>query len=315
MDWNPTEMQQAIAELAPQILADDDPWTALQDAELLTLTTLPEICSLLIAVGEAGAHPPVLQTLLLGAPIAQFGEAAPVGTVLTGALCEESSRDPRRATTLARDGRLYGRKICVPAADSAAKAVIPTSEGVYVVEVADCEVTLQKGTNEDPIGILDLDGTPGTRLGGQNVLDWWLPRVQLGICALQLGLAKTALAMTAKYTTERKQFGVPIGSFQAVSHRAADAWIDTQAMEVTLWQAAWRVEQGLASEREVAIARYWAAEGSHRVVNAAQHLHGGMGYDKDYPLHRYFLTAKQWEFTLGGASTQLEQIGKLLAGR
>ena len=315
MDWNPTETQQAIAELAPQILADQDPWAALQDAELLSLESLLEICSLLIAVGEAGAHPPVLQTLLLGAPIAKFGQAAPAGTVLTGALCEESSRDPRRSTTLAKDGRLFGRKICVPAADTASQVVVPAADGVYVVDMADCDVTLQQGTNDDPVGILDLDGTRCTRLGGQSVLDWWLPRVHVGICALQLGLARAALAMTAKYTTERQQFGVPIGSFQAVGHRAADAWIDTQVMEVSLWQAAWRVEQGLDSEREVAIARYWAAEGSHRTVNAAQHLHGGTGYDRDYPLHRYFLTSKQWEFTLGGANSQLEHLGTLIARR
>jgi len=306
-------MQQAIAELAPQLLADDDPWSALREAELLGLETLPEICSLLIAVGEAGARAPVLPTLLLGAPIGQFGSRPPDGTILTGALLEPESRSPRRAQTQARDGRLHGRKICVPAADRASMAVIPASDGVYAVQLADCTVTLQSGTNEDPLGILELEGTPAVRLGGQNVLDWWLPRVHVGICALQLGLARAALKMTASYTVERKQFGVPISAFQAVRHRAADAWIDTQAMEVTLWQAAWRVERGLEAEREVAIARTWAAEGSHRILAAAQHLHGGMGFDKDYPLHRYTLTAKQWEFTLGGASAQLECLGDLLA--
>ena len=315
MDWNHTETQQAIDELAPQILADADPWSALAEAELLGLDTLPEICSLLIAVGEAGGRAPVLPTLLLGAPIAKFGNPPPAGAILTGALVEPSSRDPRRATTLTKDDRLHGQKICVPAADRAVMAVIPTSDGVYAVQMADCQVTLQKGTNEDPLGILDLDGTPGLRLGGQNVLDWWLPRVQVGICALQLGLARAALAMTAAYTTQRQQFGVSIGSFQAVRHRAADAWIDTQVMEVTLWQAAWRVEQGLSAEREVAIARYWAAEGSHRTLSAAQHLHGGMGFDKDYPLHRYYLTAKQWEFTLGGASAQLDYLGDFIASQ
>ena len=59
---------------------------------------------------------------------------------------------------------------------------------------------------------------------------------------------------------------------------------------------------------------FQAAEGSHRVLAAAQHLHGGMGFDKDYALHRYFLTAKAWEFVGGGASAQLQRLGDLLAG-
>jgi 3-oxocholest-4-en-26-oyl-CoA dehydrogenase beta subunit len=313
MDWNPSEMQQAIAELAPQILSDSDPWTALRDAELLGLETLPEICSLLISVGEAGATAPALPTLVLGAPLAQFGTAAPAGTCLTGALLESQSRDPRHASTEARDGLLYGTKICVPAVDRAEIVIVPTRDGVYAVELSSCEVVLQHGTNDDPLGIVTFDGTPGVRLGGKEVLDWWIPRVHVGLCALQLGLSRAALSMTARYTAERTQFGAPIGSFQAVRHRAADAWIDTQAMEVTLWQAAWRVEQGLPAEREISIARYWASEGSHRVLAAAQHLHGGMGFDRDYPLHRYYLTSKQWEFTLGGASAQLDQLGELLA--
>jgi alkylation response protein AidB-like acyl-CoA dehydrogenase len=84
-------------------------------------------------------------------------------------------------------------------------------------------------------------------------------------------------------------------------------------MEVTLWQAAWRLDARLPSEREVAIARYTAAEGAHRVLATAQHLHGGMGFDKDYALHRYFLAVKAWEFVGGGASAQLERLGSALA--
>lgn len=134
----------------------------------------------------------------------------------------------------------------------------------------------------------------------------------VGLCALAVGAAERALEMTASYTSSRVQFDRPLGSFQAVQQRAADAYIDTEAMRVTLWQAGWRISEGLPSSREVAIAKFWAAEGSQRVVSAAQHLHGGMGADVDYPLHRYTLLAKWAELKLGGPSAQLAAIGEAI---
>ena len=87
-----------------------------------------------------------------------------------------------------------------------------------------------------------------------------------------------------------------------MGQRAADAYIDTEAVRLTAWQAAWRLSEGRPATEEVAVAKFWAAEGGQRVAHAAQHLHGGIGVDLDYPLHRYFLWAKQLELTLGGAT-------------
>ena len=122
-----------------------------------------------------------------------------------------------------------------------------------------------------------------------------------------------ALRLTATYTSERKQFDTPIATFQAVAHRAADAYIDTQAVRLTALQAAWRLGQGLPAEDAIVIAKFWVADGGQRVVHAAQHLHGGMGVDRDYPLHRYFLWAKQLELDLGGTHTQLLRLGAEIA--
>ncbi len=96
--------------------------------------------------------------------------------------------------------------------------------------------------------------------------------------------------------------------------RAADAFIDVEAMRLTCWDAAWRLDAGQPAADEVAVAKYWAAEAGNRVTYAAQHLHGGIGIDMDYPLHRYYLWAKQIELSLGSASAQLEQLGERLAG-
>ncbi|MDR4215747.1 acyl-CoA dehydrogenase family protein, partial [Bacillus paralicheniformis] len=129
----------------------------------------------------------------------------------------------------------------------------------------------------------------------------------------QLGVTERALELTAEHARTRVQFERPIGSFQAVAQRLADAYVDVEAIRLTLWQAAWRVSEGLPAETEVASAKFWAADAGHRVAHTAVHVHGGMGIDTDHPLHRYFVAAKRNEFTLGGATAQLRKIGAALA--
>jgi alkylation response protein AidB-like acyl-CoA dehydrogenase len=130
---------------------------------------------------------------------------------------------------------------------------------------------------------------------------------------MELGVAERALRMTAEYTTTRRQFDRPIATFQAVAQRAADAYIDVEAIRVATWHAAYRLSAGLPATEAVAIAKYFACEAGHRVVYAAQHLHGGIGFDLDYPLHRYYLWSKQIELTLGSAATHLARLGAELA--
>jgi alkylation response protein AidB-like acyl-CoA dehydrogenase len=195
--------------------------------------------------------------------------------------------------------------------------------GVFIVDFAAAGLSLteQRLTNDEPVGHLRLEGVRvadedllGDPRSGREIVEWMVGRTVLAVCALSLGVAEGALFMTANYVGQRQQFGVPIGSFQAVSQRAGDAYIDVEAMKVSLWQAAWALEEGReGADRALAIAKFWASEGGHRVAAAAQHLHGGMGFDRDYPLHRYFLTAKRLEFTLGGASTHLAALGEMIA--
>jgi alkylation response protein AidB-like acyl-CoA dehydrogenase len=138
-----------------------------------------------------------------------------------------------------------------------------------------------------------------------------------GTCALALGLGEAVLGMTSEYAGKREQFGFPIATFQAVAVQAADRFIDLRAMESTLWQAAWRISSGAAgalpAAGDVSVAKIWAAEGVRRVVQTAQHLHGGFGADVDYPLHRYHAWAKHLELSLGSAAAHEEALGDLLA--
>jgi alkylation response protein AidB-like acyl-CoA dehydrogenase len=148
---------------------------------------------------------------------------------------------------------------------------------------------------------------------GDQVVVEMTARTTAGLCALQAGVSDGAVRLTASYTTERTQFGSPIATFQAVAQRAADAYIDAEGIRFTAWQAAWRLDEGRPAADEIDIAKFWAAEAGSRVARAAQHLHGGIGVDTDYPVHRYYRLAKHLELTLGGGTEHLLQLGARIA--
>jgi acyl-CoA dehydrogenase len=306
---------------------------------------LLEQCSVLAEVGRAVSPVPYLPSVVLGAgAIASFGNpdqrrrwAGPAGegsVVLTAALSEEDGDDPASPSARAeRDGgrwRLSGVKTAVPAAAGADLMLVPASAGdevmVFLVEPADAGVTVQPQALTDgaDAGRLILDGVPlddGRVLGGPRqgaeVAGWLAARGTVGLCAEQAGIVERALELTAEYARAREQFGRPIGSFQAVAQRLADAYIDVEAVWLTMWQAAWLLTAGEPGDPEVdaavATAKFWAADAGHRVAHTAVHVHGGMGIDTSYAVHRYFTAAKRAEFTLGGATAQLRRLGDVLA--
>jgi alkylation response protein AidB-like acyl-CoA dehydrogenase len=137
-----------------------------------------------------------------------------------------------------------------------------------------------------------------------------LNRAWTGLCAIQVGVTEAAVAQTAAYLNTREQFGRPLSTFQGTMLRAADAAIDTESVRVTMWQAAWRLDNGLDADLAVSVASWFAAEAGQRAVFATQHLHGGMGADIEYPIHRYFLWGKQIELLLGPPSAQLARLGR-----
>jgi 3-oxocholest-4-en-26-oyl-CoA dehydrogenase beta subunit len=331
---------------------DRDTWAELAKAGLVGIA-LPEdaggsglgfvaLCQLLEEVGRTVAPVPVLPTVVLGAlPIAQFGTeeqrqrllpgVVAGDTVLTAALVETGT-DPLHPTTTARpdgDGwRVDGVKTLVPAGLIADRILVPAvagDDGLIVVLIVDPTANgvmreRQDTTSGIPQARVELDGVHvdgsdvlGDAESGAGIVDWIVERATAAMCSIATGVCEQALRMTAEYTKTREQFERPIATFQAVGQRAADAYIDTEAVRLTALQAAWRLEAGVPAAAEVAVAKFWAADGGQRVVHAAQHLHGGIGVDRDYPLHRYFLWAKELELTLGGATPQLLKLGGILA--
>ena len=323
-------------------------WQKLADANLLGVA-IPELhggmgmgflelCVLLHEVGRAVAPGPWLATLVYGAlPLAEFGtdaqRAAWLPRVASGAA--------RLAAALPEDGSAAGAKArregsgfvldgalgAVLGAGSADLLLAPVQDargiGIYLVDpkAPGVSATARVTSTGEPLFDVALAGVrvpEDARLGGRaadgaTVLRWLAPRALTAIAALQAGVSDSALRITAGYVKERVQFGVKIGSFQAVQHREADGFIDLEALRWTLWRAAWRLAEGLPGERDAAVAKYWAAESGSRIANASLHLHGGLGSDVDYPIHRHFLWSKALELEGGGASATLARLGADLA--
>jgi 3-oxocholest-4-en-26-oyl-CoA dehydrogenase beta subunit len=301
-----------------------------------------EACLVLEQVARTVAFVPVLASVVMaGLPIASFGNdeqrrrwlpGIATGEVVgTAALVEDLTPTARPATTARAGGAatwvLDGAKICVPYGQVASLILVPAAVsqeeiGIFVVDPSGPGVMQRalETTSGLPESELTLTGAVvadadvlGEIARGAAILDWMVERTTAALCVLMVGVCEEALRLTADYTKTREQFDKPIATFQAVGQRAADAYIDTEAVRLTAWQAVWRLAEGVPAAKEVAIAKFWAAEGGQRVVHAAQHLHGGIGVDRDYPLHRYFLWAKQLELTLGGATAQLLTLGEMLA--
>ncbi|HZM81878.1 MAG TPA: acyl-CoA dehydrogenase family protein [Candidatus Limnocylindrales bacterium] len=173
----------------------------------------------------------------------------------------------------------------------AQEVLLPSGERVAA---PDLEIEWRTFADGSQQGTLRLDTDAAHEL---------MRRATVGVCAQQLGVLERALEMTAAYACERVQFGRPIGTFQAVAQRLADAFIDVEAVRLTMWQAALSF-----SPTDIAVAKFWAADAGHRVAHTAVHIHGGVGIDLDSPVHRYFVMAKRLEFALGHATESLLAI-------
>jgi 3-oxocholest-4-en-26-oyl-CoA dehydrogenase beta subunit len=312
-------------------------------------TDLLAQCAVLTEIGRAVAPLPYLDAIVLGAgAVARFGTpeqqrrwAEPAGRgalLLAAALAEPDGDDPAQPTTTATPVSggaaaapaagawvLSGVKTMVGVAPEAdwllVPAATPDGSAVFLVGAGQPGVTVQRqqatgGLSTGQLVLADVT-VPGDQVLGSGPdgaqAAWLAAHGTVGLCALQLGILERALEMTAEYTQSRVQFGRPIGTFQAVRQRLADAYTDVEAVRLTMWQAAWQLAEGWPAGPAIATAKFWAADAGHRVAHTAVHLHGGVGIDVSYPLHRYFTAAKRCEFALGGATTQLRHIGAALA--
>lgn len=320
---------------------DRELWGKLIEADILS-TTAPEALggggfgvleevAVLVALGRVLAAVPYLESVVLGAgALAKFGSEAlqqewarPAingEKIIAVALDGEMGEGPVQAQTVGEGHRLTGSRTQVGYGPVADAFLVPaeTDSGtkVFLIGKDDAGVTVTPldTTGHGSVAHLELQGVETARVvGGDEVLAWLTTHGSLGRSAYQLGVLEKALELTSTYAREREQFDRPIGSFQAVSSRLADGYIDVKALRLTVTQAAWRLSEDLPAEVEAGTAAFWAADAGHRVAHTAVHVHGGVGIDLDHPVHRYFLAAKQTEFAVGSATGQLLRIGRELA--
>ena len=293
-------------------------------------------------VGRTASPVPLLTTAVMGAmPVAAYGTESQqaawlpgiaAGSVLACAALAEDGAPPGEPTTTARPDRggftLDGTKVLVAGGLDADVALVParlddSAVGVFVVPtgaggLARIPVEVTTGRPEARFELsgvrVGADGLLGGGASdGAEIVRFIERHANVGLCMMMAGAARASIELAADYTKQRHQFDRPIATFQAVSQRAGDSYIDAEAIGLTAYQAAWRLSAGLPADREIAIAKYWACEAGFRVVHAAVHVHGGVGVDRDYPLHRHFLAARHLELTLGHAEEQLADLGRQIA--
>lgn len=347
-DRCPPEVLRADERTAPGTWSRDT-WTTLAEAGLVGVG-LPdshggggygfvETALVVEAVARIAAPLPAYATLVLGAaPIAEFGSTAQQqrwlpgvcdgSVVLTGALVgEDDSGEPARGRRRDDGGlTIDGVAWYVPYAADADAIVVPVVvDDTTVLAIVPRDTPGVSGEalasmSGEPSAIVRFDGVavaagdllaPGA---GRDAVGWVRDRALAATCVAQTGTCAGALGLTASYVSTREQFGVKLATLQAVSQRAADAWIDTELVRLTAWAAAWRLDRGLDAAEALAVAKFFAAEAAQRVVAAAQHLHGGIGMDLDYPVHRFFRWAKEHELRLGVGAEHLAALGRDLAG-
>ncbi|WP_330183717.1 acyl-CoA/acyl-ACP dehydrogenase [Nocardia sp. NBC_01503] len=305
-----------------------------------------EQCSILIEIGRAVAPLPYLPTIAVcAATLAHFGTEAQLQRWVAPALRGETTLAPAlgsetgiRAIRIENGWCISGSRGVVPAGSFADAFLVEASTDsgsllAMVDRTADgLEIREQRVVDASDTALLVFDNvsipddaiigaTPGdvdahpseSAATVQSPVRWAHRRSVIASCAHQLGVLERAVEMTAAYARDRHQFGKPIGSFQAVRQRLADAHIDVDAIRLALWQAAWLESEGHPCAPELEVAAFWSAEAGHRVAHTAVHIHASTGIYLDFPLHRHFTAAKRNEFTTGGATPHLRALGNLLA--
>jgi alkylation response protein AidB-like acyl-CoA dehydrogenase len=303
------------------------------------------LCLLVEEVGRTVAPAPVIPVLVSAASTLQkFADSsicehylpavASGQSLITAAMLEPGNEDfahpTSRASEQAGSWRITGRKQCVPFAHRASAILLSaqTEQGTAVFLLTmeaegacaqGVSLNRQQVTAGEPQFELLLEQAEVTLLaeGGraEDMLKWWFESTAAAYAAMATGLCERMLRMTASYTSERQQFGVAIATFQAVGHQAADCFIDIECLRLTTQQAISLLDGGLDAREAVLIAKIWTGDVTHRVSQAAQQLHGGIGVDRDYPLWRYCLWARQIELSCGSSAALLATLGEDIAAQ
>ena len=250
-------------------------------------------------------------------------------TLISAALEEYNNDDPTTPSCSAQKMEggysISGTKICVSQAPSAARILLSaqTTEGIVValVDPRAAGVTLNaqivttgETRHELVMAKVQVPTEDIVAIGSEALaaMDWAHLATRTALAAMAVGLCDKMMRITGQYTSEREQFGRPIATFQAVSHRVADCYIDVECLRLVTQQAASLINEGHPAKDAVQIAKIWCGNVTHRVSQASQHCHGGTGVDRDYPLFRYCQWARQIELTSGSSAQLTGELGQTI---
>ena len=333
MDFNLTAEQQAVADVVTSVMERDSSWAALVDGGVTALPVperlggdgvgLPEVARLLTEVGRHGAVTPALATLGLGViPLLdvaseeqqdRFLSGVAKGGVLTAALNEPGAALPDRPATTFVNGRLSGTKIGVAHADQADWMIVTTDNAVVVVAPTADGVRLVRTPTSNGSDEFTVTFTDVAVRDSDVLADATAHRVnQLALAAVGAyadGLVAGALRLTADYVANRKQFGKPLSTFQTVAAQLSEIYIASRTIDLVAKSVVWRLSEGRDADDDLDVLGYWIASQAAPVMQTCHHLHGGMGMDITYPVHRYYSTIKDLTRQLGGPSHRLDLVG------
>jgi alkylation response protein AidB-like acyl-CoA dehydrogenase len=307
-----------------------------------------ETALVLTEVGRRAAALPALATLALGVlPVVRWGDrdlqrtlldgVGSGDTVLTAAVREPAAVMPPAPATIARlsggSGTVTGVKVGVPYAAAADWILVPATiaagdrdapggpgragvvivarpgDGVSLVRThsagGEPEYTLR--LDEAPVADL-LGAAPGDEERGRRVVSDLYRLALAGACCLGDGALAAALALTIAHVRTRQQFGRPLATFQAVTGQVADVYITSRTLHLATLSACWRLASGREAGRDLDVAAYWLADQATAALRTCHHLHGGIGMDVSYPLHRYSSLVKDLSRSVGGADHRLDLV-------
>jgi len=249
------------------------------------------------------------------------------GEIYTSAILEPSNQDPENPITTAKiedDQLIISGTKYLSEISSIAKSILisaNSNEGVLLILVDTDQVKLTElnSTANSPLFKVELDSVRVDRESiihekgrGLEALRYLIQINMVMRSYISLGVTEKMTSLIAGYTSEREQFGRVIGTFQAVSHRAADCFIELECLRLVNQQAAINLNTNLDCENQALVSKIWAGNACHKISYSAQHLHGGMGVDKDYVLWRYCLLAKECELINGSSSQNIDRLGENL---
>ena len=352
MDFQLSEDQRAFADMAQSLFADyctDDKlrehdasgqpfmqelWQQCVAAGLHSILVpeaagglglgMSEMLAVLEQQGRALAQVPLWQQQVAAAAIARFaeGQDAAVQSAMQGellALSLQAAVATRGPALQLQGDRLKGQLQAVPLGEQAQMALVAAAAGdeirLVLVSLQADGVSRVAGMREDYCAVADISfrNTPVLAVLGGRALDWVHEAAIACLASLQQGVTQEQLRRTVEYVSERKQFDRPIGTFQLVQGQMADGYILMQAQSSALSQLVWRLDAGLPCVPQAHAVRAQSNELGLKVGRVAQHVHGGMGVDVTYHIHRFMFWCRALAAELGSAEQHLEALGRWLA--